>query len=175
MEWWAMFNLVEPTGLGANMGEVLYDGVGNSTITGNLHCNKLLLSNYHVVHISGDVTILIDEELKVSNYARIELMPGATLKLYIKAYATVQDYGAINPDTANPFAVTIYNLGIKIFEVKNQSTLCAKMFSSDMVLKLQDGSDFYGFFVGKSLHLQNNAGFHFANGSGLEPPTPPYD
>ncbi len=166
----AMPNLVEPTGLGPAVGEVLYDGHGNSTITGNIHCGKFLVRTHHVIHISGDVTILVEEEFKVENHARIELMPGASLRIFVKKDATVQDQAAVNPDTTNPFAVTIYNLGVKPFMVQNQSTVCAKMFSPDTFLQVQDGSDFYGHFMGQSLFLKNAAGGHFSGpGTFLEP------
>ncbi len=158
----AMPNLVEPTGLGPAVGEVLYDGHGNSTITGNIHCGKFLVRTHHVVHISGAVTILVEEEFKVENHARIELMPGASLRIFVKKDAAVQDQAAVNPDTTNPFAVTIYNLGVKPFIVQNNSNVCAKMFSPDAILQVQDTSDFYGSFVGQSLFLKNIAGAHFS-------------
>ncbi len=158
----------EPTGLGAVVEEVLHEGHGTTIVDQSVHAKKFLVRTHHVVQISGNVTIVVDEEFRVENFGKIELLDGAKLSIFVKKDATIQDQAAVNDDTTNPWAVRIVNLGTKAVILQDQSNLCAVMTTPHASLQVQDGSDFYGQFSGDSLFVKNHAGVHICGDK--EPP-----
>ena len=166
----AMPVLTEPVGLGPNVGVYSYYGAGTTVLYTDLHCDKFLVGNHHEIHVSGDVTVLVEEEFKVANYSRIVLLPGASMALYVKEDATVQDQAELNYNTADPSRLKIYNLGNLPFIIQNESHVYAQFVSPEAGLFVQNSAHFYGTFIGKSLHVQNEGGFHLdtsgASGAG---------
>lgn len=163
-----MPEIPEPTGFGDLVGEVFYDGDSTSILADDLHCQKLLIRTNHTLQISGDVTILVEEEFKVENHASLELLPNASLALYVKKDATVQDHALMNVNTADPSRLSIYNLGSKQFIIQNQSHVYAWMVSPNAFLQIQDLSGLYGRFTGQTVSIQNQSGLHIDGAAGID-------
>ena len=156
--------LSEPTGLGPNIGEYAYDSPGVTVLNSDLHCDKFLIRNGHEILIRGNITVLVEEEFKVQNHAKIKLTTGSSLVLYVKKNATVQDYAEVNYETADPSRLTIFNLGNLPFNLQNESHLYGQLKSPDAELLVQNNAHFYGRFIGRQLHVKNQAGFHLDTG-----------
>ena len=151
----------EPTGLPPLVDQLVYDANNGTTIIANdIHCNKFLVSNHHTIRINGNRTILCEQEFKFQNFARLELLPGATLTLYTKGVLTIQDQVEMNMTTADPSRFVIYNLGTEPVIFQNQVEGYASVVSPNAEMLVQDGSNFYGKFTGQSLHVKNQSGFH---------------
>jgi hypothetical protein len=95
---------------GPSTGDVKYRG-GERTISEDLHCDDLELRKRAVVNIEGDVTILVDDDLKMHERSEIRLMDGATLTLYVGDRVEVKRGSKINMNTGNPQLVSILMLG----------------------------------------------------------------
>lgn len=158
-----------PTGMPAVVNEFKRDTAGTTTINaGKYNYNKFDISNGHVIRINGAVTLHVNELFKLNNVnTRIELLTGATLDLYYKKDATVQDRARLHIDTSTPHRVKIYNIGSPAlpFIVQNQAHVSAHMVSPNSYMLLQDQAHFYGRFTGKEVHMQNNSGLHIDVGS----------
>ena len=81
--------ILEPGGLGPNVGDL---SISNTTIADNVHCEDLTISG--TVQISGNVIILCEDDFKLASHADLELLPGATLALYVKDGAAPVPSGA---------------------------------------------------------------------------------
>ena len=58
----------------------------------------------------------------------------------------------------------IFNLGNKKIILQNDSQMYASVISPNADLVVQNGSDFYGSFVGESIFAKNGAGVHIDTG-----------
>ncbi len=151
----------EPVGLPPLVNEWKRDeNHGTTTIANDIHCNNFLVSNHHTILIDGNRTIFCEKEFKFQNHAHLELLPGATLTLYTKKVLTIQDQADANINTADPSRFVIYHLGTEPVNFQNQGKVYARVIAPNAKMRVQDGSDFYGTFTGKSLHLKNQGGFH---------------
>ena len=158
--------LTEPTSLGPHVRNYIFDGAGTTTLDNDLHCDKFLIGNGHILTVSGSVTVLVEEEFTVQNYAKVEIMPGSSLALYVKKDATVQDSAEVNYNTANPSRLMIFNLGYLPFNLQNESHLYGQLQSPAAELLVQNNAHFYGRFIGELLHVKNEGGFHFDTNTG---------
>lgn len=133
--------------------------LSNTTISSNLHCDTLTLNG--TVQISGNVTILCEEEFRLGVNADLELLPGATLALYVREGTHIQPRARFNMNTWQPSRATIHILGTGEFKVSQpQAQVCAAVVSPNAVMKVMPNADFYGTFIGHSLDLQPNSGLH---------------
>ena len=155
----AMPDVSEPD-LGANVGVVTLSGSGTTILSGQTHCDQFIVSNEHTVRVSGDVSILCEELFKIENEAvAVEFLPDATLTVYVKKDAIIQDEANVNLGD-DPDRLVIYNLGTNDLIVQNEAQLSATVVSPNARLYLHNSAKFIGSFVGKSIHIQNEAGFH---------------
>ncbi len=158
----AMPTITPPTGLGPSAGNV---NLNNTTLSSDLHCNDLTING--TVQVSGNRTILCDGAMTVSSNDELELLPGATLQIYVTAGFTAMPGSQTNvpPSTGLPGLLTIYNMGTDQFHLSQPNCIVyATVISPNATVRVQPGSAFYGTFVGKSLELNPGAAFHVDTG-----------
>ena len=162
-----MPSITVPTNVGPNLGDVEYE---NQTvvINSNMHFNDLDVEEDAVLQIQGDVTIVVEgdfemdpeTEAPLSAPWHIELLPGASLKIYVKGDIEIDDAGSINMNTGDPSRVHIYAIGPGEFEVDEGSQIVATIVAPQRTLELEDNSHLYGKFIGESLELTDGSWFH---------------
>lgn len=163
-----------PLGLPSLESEVAFEGNGTTEMINDdiIHANKLLIKGNHRVVINGKVIWVVRDTLTVENYSSIQLMEGATLCIYILNVSKFQDHVAVNyfddndpngVDTANPGKVKIYNLGTKAIFIQNNTSVCASIITPDARLEISDGSNYYGYFKGKTVKVVDWGGAHFCD------------
>ncbi len=131
----------------------------DTTISSDLHCDTLTLNG--TVQISGNVTILCEGQFRLGAGADLELLPDATLALYLREGALILPRARLNMNTWQPSRATIYHLGTGEFKVSQpQAQVCAAVVSPDAVMRVMPTADFYGTFIGHTLELQPNSGLH---------------
>jgi fibro-slime domain-containing protein len=148
-----------PTGMPPRVDAITYDG-GTHTIAGDRYCKDFIVKNGAVVRASGAVRILSDEKFVAESGARIELLPGATLALWVRGTCTFQNNSLANVNTADPSRLVITNLGSDAVIIQNFAQVYALVYSPNGTLHLQDDGGFFGQVSAKSVHAQNSAGFH---------------
>ncbi len=161
---------VEPSGKGKGKGkgrqerrrDVSYKG-GTHSLSADLHCRRLKLRKGAVLNVYGDVTVLC-EELEVKDRSEIRLMPGSTLTLYVSEEVEVEDESLINMNTGNPQLVRIRMLENhekkSEVEVEDGSQVAAWVEGAQTVLKVEDRSEFFGSFIGRSVEVKHHSRFH---------------
>lgn len=149
--------LLAPSNLGPSQGDLT---MNNTTINGDLHCDDLEIKN--TVLIDGNVTILCEGLFRVAQNADLQILPGATLDVYTRGGVMVITHSTLNVNTGNPALVHIYNLGIDEVRISQPgATVYAIVLSPYGPMRIQPGSEFYGYFIGQTLEVQPGGGFHF--------------
>ncbi len=147
-----------------------------TTLGHDIHTDEFRLRNGHTLQIDGDVTILVEKAFELNNSSKLELMPGATLKLYFKGSASVEQASGLNQASQDPSRVQIFNLGSDPFVVRNHNMVFASLVSPDAPLVIENNTDFFGSVVAQSVHMRNSSGLHIdglptADGAILAPTT----
>ncbi len=154
-----MPSVTVPTGLPWTA-EVMYDGNGTSTLSSDVHCNKFQVINGHTVQISGNVTVVAEEVLKIDNFGIIELLPGATLNLFAMKDLDLTNNIELNVNTGNPGLVTIYYMGNADFKIANNAQVYAQIIAPDGNLIIENGGDLFGGYIGRDFNIKNTGGLH---------------
>ncbi|MHC4765140.1 MAG: fibro-slime domain-containing protein [Planctomycetota bacterium] len=156
-----MPDIAEPEGLGPSVGDL---SLGDATITGGLHCHDLTING--TVGISGAVTILCEEDFTMAAHSALELLPGATLVLYVKQTVTILPHANLNANTGLPGLVTIYVLGDEELRISQPlGVVYAVIVAPNAHMRVMPTAEFFGTYVGKSLAVKANAGFHADGGA----------
>ena len=154
-----------PTGLPWTA-EVKFDGLGNTVLGADIHCNKFEIINHHKVWISGNVTIVANELFTVSNHGGIELLPGATLEVYVLKDGGITNYADINTELWKPHLVTIYHLGTSEFKLSNHTNFYGHLIAPTAGVLLENNSGLYGNYTGQDFHIKNSGGLHLETSGG---------
>jgi fibro-slime domain-containing protein len=150
--------ITPPANLGPSSGNVT---LNNTTLSSDLHCDDLTIDG--TVQVSGNRTILCDGGVTISTHADMELLPGATLKIYVTAGFTSMPHTNVNapPSTGLPGLVTIYMMGTGDFKLSQpHGVVYAAVVAPDAVMRVMPNASFFGTFTGKSLELKPNSAFH---------------
>ncbi len=157
--------LTEPVGLPPLIDEVVYTGNGFTFLSGDVHCNTFVVGGQHRIKIVGNVTILCEVDFTVQDQGTVfELLPGASLSLYVKGTTFFLDQAEVNFN-GDPADFTIYNLGTSDIVLEDGALVCATIISPDAPLVMINHAEFFGTFVGETLDLSNTSEFHH-DGSG---------
>jgi fibro-slime domain-containing protein len=156
--------LSEPTGLGPSVGDVSYSGNGVSTLSANLHCDDFRLRNYRTLRIAGAVTILCEGNFTIENHTALELLDGASLSVYVKGVALIENNVDVNINTFDSSRMLLFNMGSEEFRMENSARVCARVVSPDGPMHVRNNADFYGRFSGESAIIGNSGGFHIESG-----------
>ena len=144
--------------------KVEYDG-GKRTISSSFECRKFNADNGCTLLIDGDVVIYATEEFIIQNDARVRLMDGATLTIFVSKNATIDNGAVLNMDTWDPSRVTFVNTGSRPFRIENDAQVCAVVESPSGGLIIENNADLYGSYGGASLRLENDGGLHVMPGA----------
>jgi cytoskeletal protein CcmA (bactofilin family) len=143
-----------------DLGDESYKGNHTSLIRSSFTCNKFELKNNHVIEIDGDVTIVVEGDMKWEDNGAITLREGASLTMYFAKKFEIKDDVRINVD-GNPSRLTLYNAGHEKIEFKNRTRVCAKLTAPESEVKVKDDSHFYGSILCKKLKVEKNGQLHY--------------
>ncbi len=142
--------------------EYLRDGNASSTLSSSFRCSKFLVRNYHVLTIQGDVTIVVDDEMVVENFAKIVLAPGARFTVYALKDCKFQNFAEVNYNTWDHTAFTLYKMGTLDVYFQDNVKVCGTVICPDGRVFMHNQADLYGLVTAESLHMQNSAKLHVA-------------
>ena len=172
----AMPVLAAPINLGTAVASVTRQGNTPSTLSGTVNCQNFSVRGGHTLRIQGDVIIHATQSFKIENRSRIELLDGATLTVYTRGSASIENNVDVNMNTWDPKRVTFVHLGTGDFTILNSVRVCASFAAPSGGLLIRNNSDIFGHYVGRSLSMRNSAALHvpgearrvkFASGSSV--------
>lgn len=131
-----------------------------TTLAHDIHTDVFQLRNGHTLKIDGDVTVLVEENFELNNSSTIELLPGATLKVYFKGAASILQASGLNNDSQDPHRVEFFNLGSEPLTVRNHNQVFATIVSPNAPLVIENNTDVYGSVIAQSIHMRNSSALH---------------
>ncbi len=114
------------------------------------------------VTVDGNVKIYITGDLRLGNGDEVEILPDASLTVYLAGNLYVDNSGAINNLTQDPKKLKIYGLdSCKKIDFKNSGTFWGAVYAPDADIHLYNGFNVYGAIVGNSFTQDVNANFYY--------------
>ena len=147
--------ITTPTDLGSSTGDITYSS-GTTTLSSNLHCNKLTLSNSAILQISGHITILADKDVTVQDSAQIKILSSSSLTFYGKKKITFKGTSQGNVNTFAPSKFQIYAKGNKTLSFEGSSSVYATVVGSTRTLTIKDTAHLHGTFIGSKIDMQGS-------------------
>ncbi len=149
-----------PTNLGPSIGNLKFSGSGTDVISGNLHLNSLEIKHSARVQIQGNVTILVEGTVSIHDSSTwLEVLPGASLKLYHKGGLTVWGNADCVVNGANLSRLQFINLGTANV-VLDSAVVEGVILSPNAGVLIDDYSQFYGAVMAKSISVTDGSDVH---------------
>jgi hypothetical protein len=148
---------------------------GAFTPGGGLSLNGLTFYNYILgsgnyqlssfggkVLVTGNAVLLVTDRLQFSGQDSIEIMPGASLKLYVAARdAAIGGNGVIN-DSGVSTNFTYYGLpSNQSLSIGGNGTLAGLIYAPNAAVQLNGGGNVFGAIMCKSASVNGTFNFHF--------------
>ncbi len=163
--------VTEPTGMPANQGELTYNS-GTTTLTGDIHCDEMEIKNDAIVHISGHVRILCEDEFEMKDNSELRILANSSVTIWAKGGdhpVKLKDNARLNINTANPALATFYILSGDKFEAEDTSQVYARVIAPTGSSKLENDAQFYGTFLGEKIKVKDDAQLHHDIGINPDP------
>ncbi len=150
-----------PTNMGSSTGNLKFSGGVTNVISGNLHLDSLEIKHSARVQIQGNVTILVEGTVSIHDSTTwLEVLPGASLKIYHRGALTIDGAATCNIDGANLSRMQFINLGSSAVTIDAGSTMEGVILSPNGPVTVQNGSVFCGAAVSSGLSIYSGADFH---------------
>lgn len=170
--------LTAPTGMPGSEGDKQY--YGSTTFSTNRHFHDLQLwGNSTVITVTGNITILVDDDLQIGDKVVINLSAGSSLKLYVSGDASFYSNSQVNLNTGDPTKFQLLMLGSGKISLCDTSKVYAQAISPNGGMYLygngghndgdyggyyggysNGGSEFFGTFTGRNIEIDDKAKFH---------------
>jgi Tfp pilus assembly protein PilX len=114
------------------------------------------------VTIDGSVKIYVIGDLRLGNGDEVEILPNASLIVFLGGNLYVDNSGGINNLTKDPKKLKIYGLDTCTnIDFKNSGIFYGAIYAPDADIHLYNGFNVYGAVVGKSFTQDVNANFYY--------------
>ncbi|MHC5023872.1 MAG: fibro-slime domain-containing protein [Planctomycetota bacterium] len=131
----------------------------NQTISSNIHAHNLTLNG--TVLIDGNVAFLCEGAFMMGTSATVDLLPDATLDIYVYGGVSINPHAALNGDSWDPRRVRIYSIGTEDVVVSQPLGVAhASVVAPQGGLVIMPGCHFFGRFIGQSLTVSPNGNLH---------------
>jgi fibro-slime domain-containing protein len=149
-----------PPSIGASVGDVTWKEE-TVDLVADLHCKRLKLEKKVILNVHGNRVIVCDDKMEVLDLSDVNLMPGATLKVFFKKELTVKKNSTFNMNTGNPQLVSIRAVNGSKGKVKieDNASVAAWITGGKSDLHVHSGGKLYGSFAGKKAHVKQGE-FH---------------
>lgn len=139
---------------------------GTNVMTQSAHFNTLTIAG--TLKINGNVSIVCEGKFRLATQGKIELMPGATLDLYLvqgaDEIAGADQWNHVQiGDPLDPSRVRIYNLSSSDIMIHNHAQVWAVIISPYAKLSLVNHGELFGLFVGLEVFFGNHGKLHLDN------------
>ena len=148
-----------PEGMGLSVGDLSI--LGATTLTEDVHCDRLVINDAAALIIDGHVRILVEGTLTMGQATRVEIMPDSSLTIYTNGsiHAVKQDT-IINANTKNPSLVTFYHLTDAPFDISQSAEIYANIIAPFARVSITQLANFYGTIFAAELDINQNSAVH---------------
>jgi choice-of-anchor A domain-containing protein len=114
------------------------------------------------VTVDGNIKIYVTGDLRLGNGDEVEILPNASLIVFLGGNLYVDNSGAINNLTQDPKKLKIFGLDTCTnIDFKNSGIFYGAIYAPDADIHLYNGFNVYGAVVGKSFTQDVNANFFY--------------
>jgi len=114
------------------------------------------------VTVDSNIKIYVTGDLRLGNGDEVEILPDASLTVFLGGNLYVDNSGAINNLTQDPKKLKIYGLDTCTnIDFKNSGTFYGAIYAPEADIHLYNGFNVYGAVVGKSFTQDVNANFFY--------------
>jgi len=156
-----MTPMAMPTGGGTPVDLIL---TGTSTYTyteGSYRLNQMTIQDNGVLNISGNVTLYIENSIRITNYGRIDIQAGGSLNIYAARDMVVELYAKVN-ETQNPGRLVIFGTStLSSLTVRDNAVMRAAIYAPAATANLEGFVAFYGSVMANQVNIINNAALHY--------------
>ncbi len=126
---------------------------------GTVRCWSLSMAGDSVVTINGETVLIVDFTLSMANQARIQLAPGASLRLYVGSGVWMAGTAQINGTSSRSPDVRLYmtNLGTPTFAMGDSTLFCGNVQNPNGTIAMFSDSVFYGTMEANNVTLEQQA------------------
>lgn len=128
--------------------------------------NSWTVGNDSVINVTSPIVGRIDGNVSIQGNAELNILDGASLKLYVYGSVNLYNNAQVNTNTGDPDRLHIYMLGNNQQLIQTDRTqLAARVFNPSGTLAIWgEGADpqsrFYGNFCGRAMEMGNMVGVH---------------
>ena len=114
------------------------------------------------VTVDGNIKIYVTGDLRLGNGDEVEILPDASLTVFLGGNLYIENSGAINNLTKDPKKLKIYGLDTCTnIDFKNSGIFYGAIYAPEADIHLYNGFSVYGAIVGKSFAQDVNANFFY--------------
>jgi hypothetical protein len=114
------------------------------------------------VTVDGSVKIYVTGDLRLGNGDKVEILPNASLIVFLGGNLYIDNSGAINNLTKDPKKLKIFGLDTCTdIDFKNSGIFYGAIYAPEADIHLYNGFNVYGAVVGKSFTQDVNANFFY--------------
>lgn len=145
---------------GASIGDV--DISTNTVITNRrFECDAFTLGNTRTLTIEGQVEIVCHGVLSIGESSRINLAPGATLRVYtLSTVEAISQDALINANTMDPTRVTFFHMTPSDFLVGQGTQVYGTIYAPDSTVSIQNSADVFGRVLAERLVMSQGGAIH---------------
>lgn len=127
---------------------------------GVYHVDEIKLSSSSTLHISGDVTLYVDDSFSISGQAGVQIDPDSSLTVYhAGSNFNLTGQGILNT-TKDPNALLVYSLANTV-KVAGTSEFYGGVYAPNGHVEPSGTSVIYGALVGRRVDIGGTAEFHY--------------
>jgi len=151
---------IEVPDIGPTQPAVSYATGSNNTLISNVHTTSLNMGTGSTLKIKGNVVIVTEGNFTVNTGARLLVLDGSSLKVYVKGALTINTGARNMADGPNLTRLTMYNVGTSTANLSTGGTLEGVLISPKAAVQASTGFHLYGAVIAKSLSLGTGTAFH---------------
>jgi hypothetical protein len=150
-----------PTGGGTAVDLILTGSSAYTFTEGSYRLNLLTIQNNAILNISGNVTIYVENSIRITNYGRINIQAGGSLTIYAAKDMLVELYAKVN-ETQNPGSLIIFGTStFNSLTVRDNAVMHAAIYAPAATASLEDFVAFYGSVMADQVSLISNVALHY--------------
>ncbi len=131
---------------GKHQGEQLrLNGSTTQTLDADTTWNKVQLSGSSTLVIDGDVTVVVNNAIRVEDEAQIKILPGSSLTVFARNAMDITGSARVNHVAGTPTSLRIYMIGHnKDLRMEDEALLCAVVENPDGGIVISEGCQLSG-------------------------------
>jgi hypothetical protein len=144
---------------GPSPADYICDGSRTVTLSNDLECNNLLISDDAVLEVTGEVNIVAAGAVRISDRGKIVLGAGAKLAIYCYGDLEMTGDAAANAG-AEPRRLLV-NLGGSRADLRDRADLCGTVVAPSALLTVQGTANMSGSALTERITVRDQAQVHY--------------